>query len=169
MSLTKVFKSSQPLCPRGIFLMPCLPQAARTSLRKIRRVRSINLLTSRLLQPLRRRLKLQSRLLLKHQPKGKGKGGSNDNLTPRSKAIRKTPSVTAAEKAKTPCIFYAYNSCKAKQCAFLHSDTNKYTDPKPKSLLSPPPPKASAAIAQLIPTMASVASDDFGILPQKDT
>ena len=36
------------------------------------------------------------------------------------------------------------------QCAFLHSDTNKYTGPKPKSLLSPPPPKASAAVAQLV-------------------
>ena len=93
-------------------------------------------------------------------PKGKGKGGSNDNLTPRSKAISKTATMTAAEKAKMPCMFYAYNSCKAKQCAFLHSDTNKYTGPKPKSLLSPPPPKASAAVAQLIPAMASVASDD---------
>ena len=68
--------------------------------------------------------------------------------------------MTAAEKAKMPCMFYAYNSCKAKQCAFLHSDSNKYTGPKPKNLLSPPPPKASAAVAQLIPAMASVASDD---------
>ena len=68
--------------------------------------------------------------------------------------------MTAAEKAKMPCMFYAYSSCKAKQCAFLQSDSNKYTGPKPKSLLSPPPPKASAAVAQLIPAMASVASDD---------
>ena len=37
-------------------------------------------------------------------PKGKGKGGSGNNLTPRSKAISKTASMTAAEKAKTPCV-----------------------------------------------------------------
>ena len=43
-------------------------------------------------------------------PKGKGKGGSSDYLPPRSKAISKTANMTAAEKAKTPCMFYAYNS-----------------------------------------------------------
>ena len=77
--------SSQPSCPRGIILMPCLHQAARTSpRRRVRKARRINLLTSRLRQPLRRRLKLQSRRLLKlmqHQPP---RGGSSDNLTPRS-------------------------------------------------------------------------------------
>ena len=64
-------------------------------------------------------------------PKGKGTGGSSDNLTPRSKAISKTANMTAAEKAKTPCMFVVTAAA-----------------------------KASAAVAQLIPAMASVASDD---------
>ena len=82
---------------------------------------------------------------------GKGQGSTDSNLTPRSKAISKTANMTAAEKAKTPRMLYAYNSCKAKQRAYA----NKYTGPKPRSLCKPPPPKANAAVAQLIPAMAS--------------
>ena len=144
--------------------MPCLPQAARTSPRRIRRVskkeKSADQQTPAAPAPKVKAPKPPPpKANAAAAPKGKGKGGSNNNLTPRSKAISKTASMTAAEKAKTPCMFCAYNSCKAKQCAFLHSDTNKYTGPKPKSLLSPPPPKASAAVAELLPAMASVAYD----------
>ena len=39
MSLTKVFKSSQPSCPRGTIPTPRMPQAARTSPRRARRKR----------------------------------------------------------------------------------------------------------------------------------
>ena len=52
--------------------------------------------------------------------------------TPRSQAASKTANMTAAEKARVPCMFYAYNSCKAAKCACLHSDSNKYKGPPPR-------------------------------------
>ena len=45
--------------------------------------------------------------------------------TPKSRSYHSTgeatrvANMTPAQKAKIPCMFYAYNSCKAKQCAFL--------------------------------------------------
>ena len=80
-----------------------------------------------------------------HKPKAKAKpkakGGTVSPpppkagaTTPRSKEASRVAKMTAAEKAKTPCMFYAYNACKAKQCAFLHSATEKYKGPPPRTL-----------------------------------
>ena len=75
----------------------------------------------------------------KAKPKAKGntvsppppKAGAT---TPRSAEASRVAKMTAAEKAKAPCMFYAYNACKAKQCAFLHSATEKYKGPTPRNL-----------------------------------
>ena len=76
--------------------------------------------------------------------------------TPRSQAASKTANVTAAEKAKVPCMFYAYNSCKAAKCAFLHSDSNKYKGPPPRGL-SKAPTKASANMAACLTAFEGAA------------
>ena len=56
-----------------------------------------------------------------------------------------------AEKAKTPCMFYAYNMCKAKSCSFLHSASNKYKGSPPRAMAKKATTqKAPAAVAQLI-------------------
>ena len=54
--------------------------------------------------------------------------------TPRSEEASRVAKLSPAEKAKTPCIFFAYDCCRAKQCAFLHSATEKYQGPPPRSL-----------------------------------
>ena len=36
------------------------------------------------------------------------------NLTPRLKAVSKTAKMSAVEKAKVPCMFYAYDACRAR-------------------------------------------------------
>ena len=41
-------------------------------------------------------------------PKSQGANKGDTNLTPRSKAVSKTAKMSAAEKAKVPCMFYAY-------------------------------------------------------------
>ena len=76
--------------------------------------------------------------------------------TPRSLAASKTANMTAAEKAKVPCMFYAYNSCKAAKCAFLHSDSNKYKGPPPRGL-SKAPTKASANMAACLTAFEGAA------------
>ena len=45
--------------------------------------------------------------------------------------------MTKEEKARTPCMIYAFGSCKAAKCEFLHDDANKYTGPPPRSLAVP--------------------------------
>ena len=91
--------------------------------------------------------------------------------TPRSANAAKTANMTAAEKAKVPCMFYAYNSCRAAKCAFLHSDTNKYKGPPPRAL-SKGPPKAPATMAQCITAFEGAAlahqSDVFACAAQPD-
>ena len=68
----------------------------------------------------------------KAKPKAKPSGpkppppNRKGNTTPRGEEARKVAKMSASEKAKTPCMFYAYNAYNAKSCAFLHSDTNKY-------------------------------------------
>ena len=56
------------------------------------------------------------------------------NTTPRGEEVKKVAKMSPAEKTKAPFMFYAYNACKAKSCAFLHSDTNKYKGPPPRAL-----------------------------------
>ncbi|CAE6942204.1 RE1 [Symbiodinium sp. CCMP2592] len=84
-------------------------------------------------------------------PKGKGKGkgdkGGKGNgtprtpkggdTTPRSAQAKSARNMTPEEKAKTPCMFWAFGACKGDPCPFLHDSKNKYTGPKPKSLAKP--------------------------------
>ena len=68
--------------------------------------------------------------------------------TPRSAEALKVASMTPAQKAKTPCMFYAYNAFKAKQCAFLLSATEKYKGPPPRALAkAKSSPKVAASMA----------------------
>ena len=73
--------------------------------------------------------------------KGKGKGGgqgAQGDTTPRSQQAQSAKNMTAEEKARTPCMFYAYGACRSDNCAFLRDDANKYKGPKPKSLAADP-------------------------------
>ena len=77
----------------------------------------------------------------KAKPKAKAKGTTTTSpppksgaTTPRSAEASRVANMTPAQKARTPCMFYAYNACKAKHCAFLHSATEKYKGPPPRAL-----------------------------------
>ena len=73
-----------------------------------------------------------------------------DSMTPKEK---KAYQMSAAEKANTPCMFFAYNVCRAKSCAFLHSETNRYQGPPPPRALGKggkAPPNAYASVATVI-------------------
>ena len=88
--------------------------------------------------------------------------------TPRSAEAQKVASMTPAQKAKTPCMFYAYNACKAKQCAFLHSATEKYKGPPPRALAkAKSSPKVPASMANVIAGTAAVPIIDA--MPVKPT
>ena len=108
----------------------------------------------------------------KAKPKAKGaptgpppKAGAN---TPRSVEAQKAANMTPAQKARTPCMFYAYNSCKAKQCAFLHSATEKYKGPPPRALAKAKgSPKVAANMAHVTAGTAAVPIVDA--LPAKPT
>ena len=105
-------------------------------------------------------------------PRGTRGGGHGDS-TPRSDQARRASQMTKEEKARTPCMFYAFGSCKATKCDFLHDDANKYTGPPPRSLAAPkadpkakpkskpkPRPKATASIAPLISAMPAAQAQD---------
>ena len=108
----------------------------------------------------------------KAKPKAKGaptgpppKAGAN---TPRSVEAQKAANMTPAQKARTPCMFYAYNSCKAKQCAFLHSATEKYKGPPPRALAKAKgSPKVAANMAHVTAGTAAVPIVDA--MPAKPT
>ena len=101
----------------------------------------------------------------KAKPKAKPSGpkppppNRKGNTTPRGEEAKKVAKMSASEKARTPCMFYAYSACKAKSCAFLHSDTNKYKGPPPRALgkSSKAPSKAAASMATVI--IPEVAAD----------
>ena len=73
--------------------------------------------------------------------------------------------MTPAQKAKHQCMFFAFNSCRAKSCPFLHDANNKYSGPPPRSLKPKDgPPKAPAVAASVlhdgvasVPAMAASA------------
>ena len=99
----------------------------------------------------------------KGPPKPPKRGGST---TPRGAEVVKASKMTPAEKAKTPCMFYAYSMCKAKQCAFLHSDSQKYQGPPPRVLSKDggkgkAPAKVAASVAPLVSAQVSRSSDDI--------
>ena len=75
-----------------------------------------------------------------------------DSTTPRGEEAKKAARMSAAEKAITPCMFFAYNACRAKSCAFLHSETNRYQGPPPRALGKggKAPPNAYASVATVI-------------------
>ena len=112
------------------------------------------------------------------KPKAKAKPnakGSNTGpppkagaTTPRSAEAQKAATTTPAQKAKTPCMFFAYNSCKAKQCAFLHSATEKYKGPPPRALAkAKSQPKVAASMATAAAGTAAVPIVDA--MPAKPT
>ena len=79
--------------------------------------------------------------------------------------------MTKEEKARTPCMFYAFGSCKAAKCDLLHDDSNKYTGPPPRSLAAAkadpkakpkpkPKPRATATIAPLITALPAATAQD---------
>ena len=98
----------------------------------------------KMLTPKVRRVKVEAAPALhakakaKAKPKAKGSSIASPSpkaaTTPRSAEAQKAASMTPAQKAKTPCMFYAYNACKAKQGAFLHSAKEKYKGPPPRAL-----------------------------------
>ena len=97
------------------------------------------------------------------------RGGGHGDTTPRSEQARRAGQMTKEEKARTPCMFYAFGSCKATKCVFLHDDANKYTGPPPRSIAAPkakpkpkpkPRPKATASIAPLISAMPAAQAQD---------
>ena len=77
------------------------------------------------------------------------------NTTPRGAEVVKAAQMTPAEKARAPCMFYAHNMCKAKSCAFLHSDTQKYKGPPPRVLAKQPKGKAPAKVAASVAPLVS--------------
>jgi len=83
-----------------------------------------------------------------------------DSTTPRGEEAKKAARMSAAEKAVTPCMFFAYNACRAKSCAFLHSETDRYQGPPPRALGKggKAPPNAYANVATVI-TPEIAASD----------
>ncbi len=77
----------------------------------------------------------------KKKGKGKSKGSSTPRNTPRSTnngntTPRGTP-LTAEEKARSPCMCYAYKMCHAgNDCSFLHDEKNLYKGPAPRVVAS---------------------------------
>ena len=57
-------------------------------------------------------------------------------------------------------MFCAYDACRAKSCAFLHSPTEKYTGPPPRALSKA---KSPAAVAAVVPAVASVPAKNNSI------
>ena len=95
----------------------------------------------------------------KAKPKAKAKGTTTTSpppkagaTTPRSAEANRVANMTPAQKARTPCMFYAYNACKAKQCAFLHSATEKYKGPPPRALSKP---KSTTSVPGSMATIAA--------------
>ena len=103
----------------------------------------------------------------KKKGKGKGKDGSTPRNTPRSTNNNNTTprgtALTAEEKARTPCMFFAYKMCHAgNDCAFLHDEKNLYKGPAPRVVANgerkdskvTPKPKVAAGAAVVCAQMA---------------
>ena len=91
------------------------------------------------------------------KPSDKNKGGST---TPRSKAVKKAQDMTPQEKAKTPCIFFPFDACKATKCEFLHDRNDMYKGPPPRSVRfaqKPNKDKVNANVAVVQPIFATPA------------
>ena len=81
-----------------------------------------------------------------------------DSTTPRGEKAKKAARKSAAEKAITPCMFFAFNACRAKSCAFRHSETNRYQGPPPRSLgkggKAPPNAYFASVATVIVPEIA---------------
>ena len=106
-------------------------------------------------------------------PRG-GRGGNKGDTTPRSDQACHASQRTKEEKARTPCMFYAFGLRKAAKCEFLHDEANKYTGLPPTSLAArkadpkanpkpkpKPKPKAAATIAPLISAMPAAQAQEW--------
>ena len=97
------------------------------------------------------------------QQQNKGdKKGKSGSLTPRSAAVKKAQDMTPQEKAKTPCIFFPFNACKATKCEFLHDKNDLYKGPPPRSVRfsgssAAAKDKVSANVAVVQPIFATPA------------
>lgn len=60
----------------------------------------------------------------KGRPKGPPPSDPSSSTTPRTAEAQRVSKMTAAEKAKVPCMFFAYDSRRAKHCMFLHDENN---------------------------------------------
>ena len=79
----------------------------------------------------------------KGKGKGKGKGKTKDTREP----------LTKEEKAKRPCVYFAYDSCvHGEKCEYLHDKNNLYKGPRPRTKSSAAAGVATVAAATAIPT-----------------
>ena len=79
----------------------------------------------------------------KGKSKGKGKGKTKDTREP----------LTKEEKAKRPCVYFAYDSCvHGEKCEYLHDKNNLYKGPRPRTKSSAAAGVATVAAATAIPT-----------------
>ena len=104
----------------------------------------------------------------KAKPKAKAKAkasGTTPPTTPRSAEAKRAADMTPAEKARTPCMFYAYNACNAKNCAFLHSDSNKYKGPPPKAIANAKAKGKPKAAPKVAASMAAIVHSDPDPVP----
>ena len=71
--------------------------------------------------------------------KGSGKG--------KKPGSGKSPPLTPEEKAREPCMYFAFDSCtKGDKCPYLHDKNHMYSGPKPKALSKPTTAAGSATV-----------------------
>jgi hypothetical protein len=104
----------------------------------------------------------------KDKGKGKGKDGGKAKANPKSGTSTPISKLTAAEKAKMPCMFYPTGSCFRTNCPFAHDDKNLH--PNPKTAPPPKAPKAAlvgASVASVIPLAASQTVPESAFAPSE--
>ena len=90
--------------------------------------------------------------------KGKGKGKGS-----KGKSGDK-PELTKEQKAKLPCMYFAYDSChKGKDCEFLHDKNNLYKGPKPWSKASGSSSTAAGAATVSAAAMTLIPSAEAAV------
>ena len=135
-SLIKMLSSNRLFVARARKQLPALCQRRlrrrRRRTRKVRRkgIKGRIKAAPQLLLRLKVKVLLTLSLLLLQTPKMQTRETLPLLISPRDRrAVSKTANMSAAGKTKVPCMFYAYDACRAKSCDFLHSPTEKYTGP----------------------------------------
>ena len=90
-------------------------------------------------------------------PRGPPRPKRDRSTTPRGAEAARASNMTPEEKAKTPCMFFAYNMCKAKSCAVSIPKTQKYQGPPPR-VLAKDGPKGRAPAKVAASSMADFKS-----------